>query len=80
MPEELISMREYCRRYNKSSDTVKGMIARGEIQATRKGEGSHYLIRVGGDTVSREEYNKLMERCVKAETMLETMKSILVGG
>lgn len=32
MPKELISMQEYCRRYNKSPDTVKGMIARGEIE------------------------------------------------
>lgn len=54
MPKELISMQEYCRRYNKSPDTVKGMIARGEIEATRNGERSHWLIRVDGDTVSRE--------------------------
>ncbi len=72
MPDELISMQEYCRRYNKSPNTVKAMIARGEIQATRNGEGSHWLIRVGGDTVSRKEYEKLMKEN-------ERLKAILVG-
>ena len=72
MPKELISMQEYCRRYNKSPDTVKGMIARGEIEATRNGERSHWLIRVDGDTVSREKYEKLLKEN-------ERIKAILVG-
>ena len=76
--EEWISLREYAKRYKMGVDAVKHLIYKGELKAS-KTEGGHYKIKVGGDTVSRTEYEKLYERCIKAETQLENVRNILGG-
>lgn len=76
--EEWISLNEYARRYKKGVSTVKEMIFKGELEATQK-ESGHYLIKVGGDTVPRQQYEKLYERCIQAETKLANISNI-VGG
>ena len=77
--EELISLNEYCRRYKKAPKTVTEMIARGELKATRKGTRSHWLIRVGGDTVPIKQYDELFEKYIKAKTELESIKRFVAG-
>ena len=79
MEPELISLNEYMRRYKVGYNVVLQMIHNGEIEA-RKTPGGRYKIKVGGDTVSREMYDALHERCIEAETKLEVLKNILLEG
>lgn len=55
------------------------MIERGELKATRKGMRSHYLIRVGGDTVPIKQYDEIYEKYIKAKTELESIKRFVAG-
>lgn len=76
--EEWISQREYCKRNKVNPDTVKKMIYDGKLEAITT-NGGHIKIKVGGDTVSRAMYEKLLERCLIAETQLNNIK-LIVGG
>ena len=76
--EEWISQREYCKRYKVNPDTVKKMIYEGKLESI-KTDGGHLKIRVGGDTVSREQYEKIYGEYIKLKTILENVQS-LVGG
>lgn len=76
--EEWISQREYCKRYKVNPDTVKKMIYDGKLEAI-KTEGGHIKIKLGGDTVSREQYEKIYGEYIKLKTILENVQS-LVGG
>ncbi len=57
-------------------EAVLKLIHEGKIDAQKV--GSRYKIKVGGDTVSRELYEKTLERAIKAETLLENIKAVLV--
>ena len=74
--EEWISLNEYMRRYKMGYEAVLKLIHSGKVEAQKI--GSRYKIRVGGDTVSRELYEKTLERAVKAETRLASIKAVLV--
>ena len=74
--EEWISLNEFMRRYKMGYEAVLKLIHSGKVEAQKI--GSRYKIRVGGDTVSRELYEKTLERAVKAETMLASIKAVLV--
>ena len=76
--EEWISQREYCKRYKVNPDTVKKMIYDGKLESI-KTDGGHLKIRVGGDTVSREQYERIYGEYIKLKTILENVQS-LVGG
>ena len=73
--EEWISFNEFMRRYKMGYEAVLKMIHEGKVDAQKV--GSRYKIRVGGDTVSRELYEKTLERALKAELLLENLKAIL---
>lgn len=73
---EWISLNEYCRRYKMSNATVKHLIYTGELEAVQT-ESGYYKIRIGGDTVSREEYEKEKEKRIQAETKLQNILSII---
>lgn len=68
--EEWISQREYCKRYNMNTETVKQLIHEGKIEAV-KTQGGHIKIRIYGDVVPRDVYEKEKELRIKAEARLE---------
>ena len=74
--EQWISLNEYMRRYTMGYAAVMELIHDGKIEAQKI--GNRYKIRVGGDTVSREQYEKVLERANKAEAIVETLRAILV--
>ena len=74
--EEWISQREYCKRYKINPDTVKKMIYEGKLESI-KTDGGHIKIRVGGDTISREQYEKIYGEYIKLKTILENVQSLL---
>lgn len=52
------------------------MIENNELEY-KKTEGGHYRIKVGGNSVSREIYEKEKEKRIQAETKLNLLKKIL---
>lgn len=74
--EEWIILSEYMARFHTGYKEVKRMIDNNELEY-KQTEGGHYKIKVGGDTVSRELYNKTLERAIQAETKLNLLKKIL---
>lgn len=74
--EEWISLNEFMRRYKMGYEAVLKLIYEKKVDAQKV--GSRYKIRVGGDTVSRELYEKTLERAIKAETLLENIKAVLI--
>ena len=76
MEEEWISLNEYMTRFHIGHKEVKRMIDNKELEY-KKTEGGHYKIKVGGNSVSREIYEKEKEKRIQAETKLELLKRIL---
>lgn len=76
--EEWVSLTEYCKRYKMNQANVKHLIHEGKLEAVRTQKG-HYKIKVNSNSVSRELYEKLLERCVIAETQLQNIKQIIGG-
>ena len=74
--EEYITLNEYMRRFKLGHQNVLNLIATNQVeyQVTQSGR---YRIKVGGNSVSKEMYDKDVERAVKAETKLEILKKIL---
>ena len=74
--EEYITLNEYMRRFKLGHKNVLNLIATNQVeyQVTQSGR---YRIKVGGNSVSKEMYDKAVERAVKAETKLEILKKIL---
>lgn len=74
--EEYITLNEYMRRFKLGHQNVLNLIATNQVeyQVTQSGR---YRIKVGGNSVSKEMYDKTVERAVKAETKLEILKKIL---
>ena len=58
--EEWISLNEFMKRYRVGYDVALQMIHDGKVDY-QKTEGGRYKIKVGGDTVSRELYEKVLE-------------------
>ena len=73
---EWISLNEYARRFKMRTETVKQMIHSGELKAVLT-DGGHYKIRINGDTVSREDYEREKEKRIQAETKLENILKII---
>ena len=73
--EEWISLNEFMRRYKMGYEAVLKLIHKGKIDAQRV--GSRYKIRVGGDTVSRDQYEKVLERANKAEAIVDALRAVL---
>lgn len=76
--EEWVSLTEYCKRYKMNQANVKHLIHEKKLEAVQTQKG-HYKIKINGDSVSREQYEELLKRCVLAETQLKFIKQI-VGG
>lgn len=77
MDQEWISLNEYMRRNKMGYETVVKLMHSGKLEYQKIGK--QYKIKVTDkDLVTREEYNKVLERAIKAETKLENIEKILV--
>lgn len=77
--EEWISLNEFMRRRKIGYNVALQMIANNEVLYQKTG-GGRYKIKVGGESVSTELYNKLLERATKAETKLKILEEIILEG
>jgi hypothetical protein len=77
--EEWISLTEYMKRFHIGYKEVKKMIDNNEFEY-KQSDGGHFRIKIGGNTVSRELYESEKEKRIQAETKLELLKKVLVGG
>ncbi len=77
--EEWISLTEYMKRFHLGYKEVKKMIDNNELEY-KQSEGGRFRIKVGGNTVSRELYETEKEKRIQAETKLELLKKVLIGG
>ena len=77
--EEWISLQEFMRRKKIGKEVAFQLLATGKYEY-EKTEGGHYKIKIGGDTVSRELYETEKEKRIQAETKLELLKKVLIGG
>lgn len=74
--EEYITVKEYMTRFKLGYESVMNMIKTNQIDHI-KTSGGKYRIRVGGDTVSREVYEKEKRRRIEAENTLSNLASII---
>ena len=77
--EEWISLTEYMKRFHLGYKEVKKMIDNNELEY-KQSEGGRFRIKVGGNTVSRELYESENEKRIQAETKLDLLKKVLIGG
>ena len=77
--EEWISLTEYMKRFHLGYKEVKKMIDNNELEY-KQSEGGRFRIKVGGNTVSRELYETEKEKRIQAETKLELLKKVFIGG
>ena len=73
--EEWISLNQFMKRQNIGYKTVLQMLENKEIDYIRT--GTRYKIKVGGNTVSRDIYEKEKERRIQAETKLQMLKDFI---
>lgn len=76
MGEEWLSLTAYMKRFHTGFKEVKNMMDNGELEYKRT-EGGHYKIKVGGNAVSRDIYEKEKERRIQAETKIKMLKKVL---
>ena len=79
MDEEWISLQEFMRRKKIGKDVAFQLLASGKYEY-EKTEGGRYKIKVAGDAISKELYEKEKERRIQAETTLELVKNLLNKG
>ena len=77
--EEWISLKKYMKRFHIGYKEVKKMIDNNELEY-KQSDGGHFRIKIGGNTVSRELYESEKEKRIQAETKLELLKKVLIGG
>lgn len=76
MEERWISLNEFMKLYKVGYDVALQMINNKEVEC-RKTDGGRYKIKVGGNTVSKELYEKEHERRIQAETKLQSILAII---
>lgn len=74
--EEWISQNAYMKRFHCGHKEIQRMIENNEVEY-KQSEGGHIKIKVGGNSISREVYEKEKERRIQAETTLEMLKTII---
>lgn len=72
-----ISLNEFMQKYKVGYEVALQMLDSGQYQY-KKTDGGRYKILVDSDTVTREQYEKLLAEKVKLETQLANIKAILV--
>ena len=76
--EEWISLTEFMQRNKLGYDAAVQLVESGKFEY-EKTDGGRYKIKIGGNTVSKEMYDKAIERAIQAETKLNVIMKI-VGG
>lgn len=77
---QVVKIPQYAKMTGLSQSEVRRQCERGLIPATRNGKGGHWYIRVTApDTVSREDYDKILLENKELKTKLKTI-SALCGG
>ena len=74
-----ISAKAYAEATGISPEKAIQMIHNGVLEGTQTDKGYWKIKVYDNDAVSREVYQKEVERRVEAETKLELMKNILIG-
>lgn len=74
-----VSAKAYAEATGLGAEKVKQFIRDGKLEGLQTEEGYWKVKVYDNDAVSREVYQKEVERRVAAETKLETMKTILMG-
>lgn len=75
--EEWISLNEFMKRRKIGYGVALKMLESNEVEFKKTPRG-RYKIKVGGDTVSKELYEREMQRRIEAETKLNLLRNILV--
>lgn len=76
MEEKWISLSAFMKLRKIGYDTAMEMIENKEVEY-RKSAGGRYKIKIGGNMVSQEVYEKEKERRIQAETKLELVLKIV---
>ena len=76
MEEKWISQNEYMKKFHCGHKDIQRMIENNEVEY-RKTAGGHFKIKISGDTVSREIYEKEREKRIQAETKLQLVLKIV---
>lgn len=74
--EEWISLNEFMKRRKIGYNVALQLLYNKEVEYI-KTEGGQYKIKVGGDSISKEMYEREKELRIKAETKLELLKKFL---
>lgn len=74
--EEWISLSEFMKRRKIGYNVALQLLYNKEVEYI-KTEGGQYKIKVGGDSINKEMYEREKELRIKAETKLELLKKIL---
>lgn len=74
-----ISAKAYAEATGLGAEKVKQFIRDGKLEGLQTEDGYWKVKVYDNDAVSRDVYEKEVERRVKAETKVELMKNILVG-
>lgn len=77
MEENWISLQEFMKQKKIGQAVAIQLLNQGKYEY-EKTPGGRYKIKVGGNTVSMEQYEKEKQRRIEAETKLELLKNILV--
>ncbi len=74
-----VSAEEYSRRSGIGSEEVKRLCKTGQLKHYMT-EGGYYKIAVDDDSVPKEVYEEEKQRRIEAETKIDLLTKILVGG
>lgn len=77
--ERWISLNSFMKMRHIGYEAAIELIENNEVEY-QKTSGGRYKIKVGGNAVSRELYEKEKERRIQAETTLEMLKTIINKG
>lgn len=75
-----ISAKAYSEATGLGVEKVKQFIRAGKLEGEQTKDGYYKVKIYDNDAVSREVYQKEVERRIEAEAKLELMKKVLIGG
>lgn len=75
-----VSAKAYAEATGLGPEIIKQFIRAGKLEGLQTEDGYWKVKVYDNDSVSRDVYEKLQERCLKAETTVELMKKVLIGG
>lgn len=76
MNEEWVTQNEYMRRYGFGFDSMKHLIRTQQVEVMYLQNGN-IRIKVGGNSVPREQYESVLKENVKLHTEIENIRKIV---